>query len=63
MKLLLDDCNEQMGGNGAPPLRRYRVLAGAEKLLEVQVRLAPIEKQLHRPAVLVVERELLSMMR
>ena len=53
MKLLLDDGNEHVGRHGAPDLRLDCVLAGAQKTLDAQVLLDPLEEQLHLPSVLV----------
>ena len=53
MKLLLDDGDQHVGGHGAPDLRLHRVLTGAQKFLDSQVLLDPLEEQLHLPAVLV----------
>ena len=53
MKLLFDDGDQHVGGHGAPDLRLYRVLAGAQESLDAQVLLDPFEEQLDLPAALV----------
>ena len=53
MKLLLNDGDEHVGGHGAPDLRLHSVLARAQKTLDAQVLLDPLEEQLHLPAILV----------
>ena len=53
MKLLLDDCDEHVGGHGAPDLRLHSVLAVAQEVLDAQVLLDPLEEQLDLPATLV----------
>ncbi len=53
MKLLLDNGNQHVGRHGAPDLRLDGVLAGAQKALDAQVLLDPLEEQFHLPAVLV----------
>jgi len=45
LKLLLDDGDEHVGGHGAPHLRLHGVLAVAEKLLDAQVLLDPLEER------------------
>jgi hypothetical protein len=45
MKLLLDDGDEHVGGDGAPDLRLHRVLAGAQETLDAQVLLDPLEER------------------
>ena len=44
MKLLLDSCDQHVGGHGAPDLRLDRVLAGAQEALDPQVLLDPLER-------------------
>ena len=53
MQLLLEDGDQHVGGYGAPDLRLDRVLAAAEKCLDAQMLLDPLEEQPHLPAVLV----------
>ena len=53
MKLLFDDGNEHVGRHGAPDLRLHRILAGAQKALDAQVLLDPLEEQLDLPAIFV----------
>ena len=53
MKLLLDGGNEHVGRHGAPDLRPDCVLAGAQKTLDAQMLLDPLEEQFHLPSVLV----------
>ena len=53
MKLLLDDGDEHIGRDGAPDLCLHRVLARAQKTLDAQVLLDPLEEQFDLPATLV----------
>ena len=53
MKLLLDDGDEHVGGDGAPDLCLHGVLAGAQESLDTQVLLDPFEEQLDLPATFV----------
>lgn len=53
MKLPLDDGDEHVGADGAPDLRLHGVLARAQKFLDPQMLLDPLEEQLHLPAALV----------
>ena len=43
MKLLLDDCDEQIGRHGAPDLRLHRVLANAQETRDAQMLYDPFE--------------------
>ena len=53
MQFFLDDSNEHISCDGAPDLRLYRVLAGAEERLDAQMLLDPFEEQLDLPTLLV----------
>ena len=53
MKLLLDDGDGHVGGDGTPDLSLDRVLAGAEEALDAQMLLDPLEEQFDLPATLV----------
>ena len=53
MKFFFDDCDEHIGGDGAPDLRLHRVLAGIPEFLDLQILLAPLEEQFALPAILV----------
>ena len=53
MKFFLNDGDEHVGGHGAPNLRLDCVLAVAQKLLDAQVLLDPLEKQLDLPTTFV----------
>gem|GEM_PF-1961376 len=53
MKLLPDDRDQYIDGHGAPDLRLHRILAGAEKLLDAQVLLDPLEEQFDLPPAFV----------
>ena len=50
MQLLFDNRNQHIGGHGTPDLRLHRILAGAQKTLDAQVLLDPLEEQFHLPA-------------
>ena len=53
MKLLFDNGDQHVSGDGAPDLRLHRILAVADESLDAQVLLDPLEKQLDLPAALV----------
>ena len=53
MNLLLDDCDQHIGGHRTPYLRFDRVFAGADKFLDAQMLFDPFEKQFHLPTALV----------
>lgn len=57
MKLFLDNGDQHVGGHVAPDLRFHCVLAGAEKSLNAQVLLDPLEEQLDLPAAFVQSRD------
>ena len=44
MQPFLDDRDQHIGGDGDPDLRLYRILAGAEERLDMQVLFDPFEK-------------------
>ena len=53
MKLLFNDGDQHICGDGAPDLRLHCVLARAQKALDAQMLLDPFEEQFHLPAALV----------
>ena len=53
MKLLFDDSDQHIRGDGAPDLRLHGILAGTQKTLDAQMLLDPFEEQFHLPATLV----------
>ena len=53
MKLLFDNGNQHVSGDGAPDLRFDRVLAVADEAFDTQMLLDPLEEQLDLPAVFV----------
>ena len=53
MKLLRDDGDEHVGGDGTPDLSLDRVLAGSQESLDAKVLLDPLEEQFDLPAALV----------
>jgi len=53
MKLLFDDSDQHVGGHGAPDLRLHCVIVRAQKVLDIQVLLDPLEEQRYLPAALV----------
>ena len=53
MKLLFDNSDQHISGDGAPDLRLHRILAVADKPLDAQMLLDPLEEQLDLPAALV----------
>ena len=56
MKLLFNNGNQHVSGNGAPDLRLHRVLARSQKTLDAQMLFYPLEEQLHLPAAFVQSR-------
>ena len=53
IQALLDDGDQHISGDRDPYLGLHRVLAGAQKRLDAQMLLDPLEEQLHLPALLV----------
>ncbi len=53
MKLLFNNGNQHVSGDGAPDLRLYCILAVADKSLDTQMLLDPLEKQFDLPSLLV----------
>lgn len=53
MKLLFNNSDQHVSGNGAPDLRFHRVLAVPNETLDAQMLLDPFEEQLDLPAALV----------
>ena len=53
MKLLFNDGNQHVGADGRPDLSLHGVLACAEKVLDAQVLLDPLEEEFDLPAVFV----------
>ena len=53
LKLLLDDGDQHVDGDGDPNLRLHRVLGGAVEALDAQVLFDPLEEQLDLPAASV----------
>ena len=53
MKSLLDDGNEDVGGDGDPDLGLDRVLRSSKKDFDPQMLLDPFEEQLYLPAAAV----------
>ena len=53
MKLLFNDGNQHVGAYGRPDLSLHGVLACAEKVLDAQVLLDPLEEEFDLPAVFV----------
>ena len=53
MKLLSDDRDQHINGHGAPDLRLHSILACAQKLLDAQVLLDPLEKEFYLPPAFV----------
>ena len=53
MKLFSNDRDQHIDGHGAPDLRLHRILTRAEKLLDAQVLLDPLEEQFDLPPAFV----------
>lgn len=53
MAFLFDDRDHQKGGHGTPDLSLDGIFAGADKFLDAQVLLDPLEEKLHLPSALV----------
>jgi len=53
LKLFFDDCDQHVGGHGAPDLRLDSVLAISQEFLDSQVLFDPFEEQLDLPAAFV----------
>jgi hypothetical protein len=53
LKLLFNNGNQHVGGNGAPDLRLHRILAVADKAFDAQMLLDPLEEQFDLPAIFV----------
>ena len=51
LKTFLDDGDQHVSADGDPDLRLHRVLAGAEKCLDAQMLLDPLEEQFDLPAL------------
>lgn len=53
MKLLFDNSDQHVSGDGAPDLRLHCVLAVADETLDAQTLLDPLEEEFDLPAALV----------
>ena len=53
MKLLFDNSDQHVSGDGAPDLRLHRVLAVADETFDAQMLLDPLEEQFDLPAAFV----------
>ena len=56
LKTLLDDRNQHIGADRNPDLRLHRILALAQKRLDSEVLLDPLEEQLHLPSLPIQRR-------
>ena len=53
MKLLFDNGNQHVSGEGASDLRIHRIFADVDETLDAQILLDPLEEQFDLPAALV----------
>jgi hypothetical protein len=57
LKTFFDERNQQIGVGSNPNLRHYRILVLAQKSLDSEMPLGPLEEQFHMPALPVQLRD------